>query len=559
MTSARLPAPLIVTGANHPYARTLVQFLRSAERLGEDRRLEWIIFDLGLSAGDRAFIARRFPWADLRGVDFSSYPPHVDVARRSYAWKPILLEEAARGRDGPVFWFDSATLLRRPLAEPLAAVARDGLWSLKGQTPLMGRADARVIEAFIADLDMPTEILHLPERVTGAIGFDTRHAVATRILQDWARLARDPRYILPADPDPRHRWEQTLFTALLLSAAWRGEIRLGEEEVDISSIRPINYLTTRNKLWTGWPLWTDLPARVWYRAWKACDRVVMRAEAFRTSRIDGLLSGWREHYTVQHGKGAAVPGRRFGYYADPFRWQWQGETWIFAERFDYLRNKGRIVAIDMATAREHAVTGDGMFGEISCHVSFPFLVERGGSLHMIPETSARRTVDLYQCAEFPGRWRLRRRLLADIDAADSMLLCKDGLDYLFTSVRNGNDHRHLAIYVSSDVLSAPFEPHPINRQRLYAAGRLGTGRCGGFLGFDDRGRLLRFMQESSNHYGEGGRWMEITELSPQGFSERPLGTNELPKDFPDRRRSHHLSRGADGFAWDVRDRARRWP
>lgn len=559
MTSAHLPAPLIVTGANHPYARTLVQFLRSAERLGEHRRLEWIIFDLGLSAGDRTFIARRFPWAQLRSVDFSNYPPHVDVARRSYAWKPILLEEAARGRGGPVFWFDSATLLKRPLAEPLSAVARDGLWSLKGQTPLMGRADARVIEAFIEDLNMPPEILHLPERVTGAIGFDTRHAVANGILEDWARLARDPRYILPDDPDPRHRWEQTLFTTLLLAAAWRGEIRLGDEEVDISSIRPVTYLTTRNKLWTGWPLWTDFPARAWYSTWKACDRAVMRAEAFWTSRIDGLLSGWREHYTVQHGNGAAIRGPRLGYYADPFAWPWKGETWLFAERFDYLRNKGRIVAIEMATAREHTVVGEGMFGEISCHASFPCLMEHEGSLHMIPETSARRTVDLYQCTEFPGRWRLRRRLLTDIDAADSMLIRKDDLDYLFTSVRDGDDNRHLAIYVSRDVLSAPLEPHPINRQRLYAAGRFGTGRCGGFLGFDDSGRLLRFMQNSSRHYGEGGRWMEITQLSPQDFSERPLEEDELPQDFPDLRLSHHVSRGAGEFAWDLRDRARKWP
>lgn len=186
-------------------------------------------------------------------------------------------------------------------------------------------------------------------------------------------------------------------------------------------------------------------------------------------------------------------------------------------------------------------------------------MEHEGSLHMIPETSARRTVDLYQCTEFPGRWRLRRRLLTDIDAADSMLIRKDDLDYLFTSVRDGDDNRHLAIYVSRDVLSAPLEPHPINRQRLYAAGRFGTGRCGGFLGFDDSGRLLRFMQNSSRHYGEGGRWMEITQLSPQDFSERPLEEDELPQDFPDLRLSHHVSRGAGEFAWDLRDRARKWP
>lgn len=57
--------PLVVTGANHPYARIIVQFLRSAERHGEQHRLDWISLDLGLSASDWAFIRERFKWADL--------------------------------------------------------------------------------------------------------------------------------------------------------------------------------------------------------------------------------------------------------------------------------------------------------------------------------------------------------------------------------------------------------------------------------------------------------------------------------------------------------------
>jgi hypothetical protein len=556
---AQAAVPLIVTGANHPYARTLVQFLYSAERHGEHRRLDWIILDLGLSDSDRDFIRERFGWANLRSVDFSSYPPHLKIERRSYAWKPILLEEVARGRNGLVFWFDAATIFRSRLEEPLAATTRLGVWSLKGQTPLMGRADARVIKTFIEHLNMPPEVLHLPERVTGAIGFDNRQPVAKHILETWAKLARDPRFILPDAPDPRHRWEQTLFSALLLAAAWRGEIEIGNEEVDISSTSPVTYLTTRNKLWSSWPTWTDLPARAWYHIWKAGDRAALRTEAFWKSRIEGLLSGFREHYSVSFGSSSKLRGPRLGYFADPFAWLWMGERWLFVERFDYLQNKGRIVAVNTATSLQYPVTGEGVFGDISCHASFPFLVEVEGALHMIPETSARRTVDLYQCVEFPQKWRLRRRLLVDIDAADSMLVRKDGVDYLLTSVREGDGNRHLEVFFSQDIRTKGLMPHPINQRRLYAGAQFGTGRCGGFLDFDVNGRLLRFMQNSRHHYGEGGQWMEITDLSPISFSERPLGEAELPESFPDRPTSHHLSFGGGEFAWDVRDRVRKWP
>ena len=532
-----------------------MQLLLSAERHNEHRRLDWIIYDLGLSESDRKALKWRFPWASVRPVQFADYPPHMNIATGSFAWKPILLYEAARGRDGPVFWLDSATLLHQPLEVPLATVRRTGIWTLSGQTPLMGRADARVIEA----LDVPREILHLPERVAGAIGFDMRHERASNLLQSWATLARDPQYILPLGPDPRHRYDQTLLSALLLTAAWRGDIQLGDEEVDISSVRPVTYLTTRNKLWPSLPLWLDLPARAWYRLWKAGDRLALKTEAFWKSRVEGLLTSIREHYTVHRSDGNVIQGPRLGYFADPFRLSWMEETWFFVERFDYVRNKGRIVAVSPATAQEVAMRGEGLFGEISCHASFPFLLERGKELYMIPETSGRRTVDLYQCTEFPGQWRLLRRLLADVDAADSMLIRKDGVDFLLTSVREGKGNRHLEIHMSPDVFTTQLVPHPMNEHRRYAEDSFGTGRCGGFLGFDERGRLLRFMQRSSRHYGEGGQWMEITELSPNSFSERPLQAAELPKGFSERSKSHHVSFNAGEFAWDLRDRVRKWP
>lgn len=555
LTAEPEPPALIVTGANHRYARTLMQFLLSAERQDEHRRSEWIVYDLGLSVSDREALKWRFPWVSVRPVRFTDYPPHIDIATGSFAWKPILLHEAARERKGPVFWFDSATLLHEPLRVPLATVRHTGVWTLCGQTPLMGRADARVIAA----LGVPQEILHLPERVAGAIGFDMRHERASNLLQAWATLARDPQYILPSGPDPRHRYDQTLLSALLLSAAWRGDIQIGDEEVDISSVHPVTYLTTRNKLWPFLPLWLDLPARAWYRLWKAGDRLALRSVAFWKSSVEGLLTSLREHYTIHRSDGPMIQGPRLGYFADPFRLSWAGETWAFVERFDYIRNKGRIAAINLATAQEVAVRGEGQFGEISCHTSFPFLLERRGMLCMIPETSGRRTVDLYQCTEFPGKWSLVRRLLADVDAADSMLVHKQGIDYLFTSVRDGTGNRHLEIFTSSDVLSAPLAPHPVNRRKLYEDELFGTGRCGGFLGFDGNGRLLRFMQSSRRHYGEGGQWMEITELSPTAFSEQPLAEAALPKGFPTGSSSHHLSLGAGEFVWDTRDRVRKWP
>jgi len=73
MTFHRSPKPLVLTGASHHYARTLFQFLLSAERVGESGRSEWIVCDLGLSEADRDFIARRFGWARVEAFPFDDY------------------------------------------------------------------------------------------------------------------------------------------------------------------------------------------------------------------------------------------------------------------------------------------------------------------------------------------------------------------------------------------------------------------------------------------------------------------------------------------------------
>lgn len=264
---------LILTGCNERYARTLWQMLASARRSGLPEHHQLHVYDLGMSAASRERIARHFPFAPITAFDFSAAPGHA-ATLAGFAWKPLIIAAAATEWQGPLFWFDSATVFRGPLDIPLRSIAESGFWTLKGQTPLKGRADPRVIAA----LDLPPDILNLPERVAGACGFDTAAPIPRRFIDRWAELARDPDLILPEAPDPAHRFDQTLFTALLLSAQWRGEITLGDEEVDISSIAPIRYLTTRNKLPPNLPLWLDPAARAYWRLWKAMDRLGLRLE-----------------------------------------------------------------------------------------------------------------------------------------------------------------------------------------------------------------------------------------------------------------------------------------
>ena len=553
--------PLVLTGADSRFFRSLWQFLLSAERVNLAKSFEWRAYDLGLHEHQRKQLTHRFPWCELVVFDFDRYPEHVRVASASYAWKPIILAENLASASGPVFWFDSATILNTALEKPLRTAAENGIWILKSQTPIHQKCDPRVLDA----LNVPLEVRHVPERAAGAIGIDPKHPAAFKLAENWKQCALEKELVLPTNTAKYHKQDQALLNCLLLSAAAKGEIKLSDDEVDISSSWPARDITTRNRVSPNVPTWADPAVRAWFWAYKTADQWNHRWQKFSKPRIGGLHRWWKEHFSVhvcdtERDVARAIPSPRYGYYADPFLWKHGSATWLFAEEYQYAKDKGRLVAIELAENLEplsvRPLISEQFFGRIDCHSSFPFLFEIDGVPHMIPETCERKSIDLYVCETWPDRWRLKRRLLFGVDAADTMVLWSGGYWWLFTSVRAGNRNRHLEIYFTDNLETGTFHPHPMNKSFLYGNLAHGTGRNAGYLTRSSNGAIIRLMQKSQNFYGEGVSLMKVTELNARQFNETPISSiPELPLIKPGFS-THHVSKIGNLIAYDVRDRAR---
>jgi hypothetical protein len=559
MMTGRDRQPLIVTAADHRFARTLMQLLLSAERWGEDRRAAWLVYDLGLSDADRRQLASRFPWATLQPFPLGNFPPHVAVASGSYAWKPLIIAEAAKRGDGPLIWFDSGTLLKAPVDEALQALAKQGFWGLRSQMPLAQKCDPRVLDA----LEVPLEVRHVREYAAGAVGFDLATPLGRHLVEAWARHALIPGHIVPENYPPYHKHDQALLNCLLAKAMFAGDFEPTLQEIDISSAHPSSMISTRNHVPAGRPLWTDPLYRFASSAWKAGDRLYHRARLFDDTRLDGRKRRRQDHFTVTlrqlpGGRETVIPGPADGYYADPFITRRDGKLWLFLEEFVYPRDRGFLTVLGLddglnVTSTEAVEFLPG-YAALDSHASFPCIFEIGGESYMIPETHERRAIDLYVCDRWPSRWRLRRRLRFGVDAADSMLVEKGGLWYLITSVQGSAANRHLEVHYTDDVLSGCFHPHPINNQNVYGGNANGTGRNAGVIGKQPDGTLLRLMQDSPNYYGQGIRPMRVTALSPTEFREEHVDLIDfLPGivvGFP----THHATRTGDILAFDTRDR-----
>jgi hypothetical protein len=540
----------VVTAADHPYWRCLWQLLLSAERRGAHRHHRFVAYDLGLGEEPLAELVRRFSWCEFRPFDFAAHPPHVAMRHRNLAWKPCIIDALLDETGGAVLWLDSATILKTDLRAVERQIRAEGVLALRGQSPLGARSHPATLGA----LGAPLEILDRPERAAGAVGFDPAHAAARRIVRDWRRWALRPEVIAPADPYfPGHRYDQAIVSALLLMAEFRGEITLTGDEIDISSAAPMRWMSSRNKLPPSFPRRLDRLARLYYAAWKLGDRRLIALERWKRTRLWGLERWWRESFTVSladgAGREAALRPAGWCYYADPFLWRRDGRIFLFVEQFLYGANRGRIACLEIGDDLSAGPAAPVL--DLGVHASFPFLFAYRDQLFMVPETCEARAVDLFVCERFPDRWRLARRLLYGLDAADSVLFPWQGRWWLLTSVRlEQGTGRHLEIHFTDDPLSGDWRAHPVNARRLYADAPHGSHRNAG-APLIEGDTLLRPVQMSRRHYGEGMAMMRIDRLTPEEFSE-----SRIEHAVTDRLGGHHVSWAGGLMARDVRTRAR---
>lgn len=544
--------PIIVTAADQRFARCLRQFLQSARRRGLDRSCRIIAYDLGMAGETLTALQRSFPWCEFRHFDFSAWPPHVRLETGGFAWKPICFWQVVEKAAGPVLWADSATIFKRSLDPVFRTTRANGVYSLSGQTPLQERCEPAVLEK----LQVPRRLWGTRERIGGFLCLDAGNPGARALAKQWRDLALDEELVLPrVRTIARHMNDQAVLSCLLLTASEAGAIRLTRDEVDISSARPVTFISTRNKVSERVPPWADPFVRAWYGANKAVDQLWLRID--RSNTPIHALYKWRgEFFEVRYrgadGRERSVPTPKGHYYADPFVWREDGRTWLLVEDFSYRRHRATLAAIPLDErldpGRAVPILDPGV------HASFPFIFRHGGKTWMIPETGRNGGIDLYECEAFPHRWRFHHRLLDGIDAADSVVFEHCGRWWLVTSLASpdaGGPHRHLTVFHADDPIDGEWRAHPVNERALYIDASRGTGRNAGAIAVRD-GRIFRPMQKSTAFYGEGMAMMEIVELSPDIYREEPASP---PYPFPDivgRFGVHHVSEAAGVTAWDVR-------
>lgn len=232
--------------------------------------------------------------------------------------------------------------------------------------------------------------------------------------------------------------------------------------------------------------------------------------------------------------------------ADPFVITENSRNVCYAENYDNAKGNGCIVAYELGE-NEATLLGDVLHEPF--HLSFPYVFRFDGKIYMCPECSEVRQIRLYECVEFPLKWKMSHVLLDNLSAADTMIFEHEGRWWMFTNIDTvglGDHCDKLYIYYADTPLAADWRPHAKNPISLDAS----SARNGGLL-FDAAGVPHRVAQRQEFRvYGKAFTVRKIVELSPTEFRESEVLSSDAVFG-QEVEASHHLHCNGQMMVFDL--------
>ena len=206
------------------------------------------------------------------------------------------------------------------------------------------------------------------------------------------------------------------------------------------------------------------------------------------------------------------------FWADPHVIQNNHKYYIFVEEYIYKNKKAHISVIEMDEQGDFKEPVRVL--EKDYHLSYPFVFEWEGKYYMVPETMENRTIELYECINFPYDWIFRMNLMENVKAVDTTLFYKDEKWWLFAAMSESEGpgfNSELFIFFSNELFTSKWKPHPLNPvisdvKRARPAGRI----------FVKNGKIFRPSQNNSVAYGYGFNINKIVRLSETEYVERQV-------------------------------------
>ena len=206
------------------------------------------------------------------------------------------------------------------------------------------------------------------------------------------------------------------------------------------------------------------------------------------------------------------------FWSDPHVIQKNGNYYVFVEEFTHDTKKGHISVI--VVDQQGNPSDPVRVLEKEYHLSYPYVFRWKDKVYLIPESADNRSIDLYECLEFPVRWVHKITLMQNIKAVDTTVLFAQGKWWLFTGVAENEaafPEVELFLFFSDNLFTSEWTSHPKNP----IVSDLRSARSAGRI-FAKDGKLFRPSQNCSKSYGYGFNLNEILVLSETDYEEKTV-------------------------------------
>ncbi len=200
-------------------------------------------------------------------------------------------------------------------------------------------------------------------------------------------------------------------------------------------------------------------------------------------------------------------GNNKEWYADPFICTHDEKDYLFVELMDLCHVYGQIAV---------APIENGQIGDFKVvisepfHMSFPNIFQWNGTWFMLPEVYMSGEVRLYECLDFPYRWRLKKILLNDVELVDHALYPKEnGFFMISHDIKNRDNKFNRAFELNMQNLTV----REIKLSGVWCRERPGST----FFTKDDQ--YYHCVQDCNEAYGHHMHLWQVDEFSMERFQE----------------------------------------
>jgi len=240
-----------------------------------------------------------------------------------------------------------------------------------------------------------------------------------------------------------------------------------------------------------------------------------------------------------------ILARKGRWYADPFPISKDNIMYLFFE--DYIKNehKGCISYVEL---KNNTASKPIEILKEKFHLSYPHIFKYENKYYMIPETMGDNSIRLYESAEFPKKWKFKKKLIDKVQAVDTTVFVHDNKVWLFTNIAKdgASDWEELYLFYSEN-LFGKWVSHPLNP----IISDVTRSRPAGNIFINEEGKIIRPSQDCSKCYGYAINLNLISKITTTEYEEKVL-EKILPNSFGNYFGTHTINIDKDFYFYDVK-------